>query len=124
MQHNLLSLGCISALLGLSFTPMFTESASAQCVITHTGVQLNMSRYPAEQASNVQMESTGPCTGNVSSSTATQLNIGGNGRVRQQQNVRHEMGGGKGNITGVNGPTVKSSVVVPVNIRTPNNFNP
>jgi hypothetical protein len=102
---------------------MFTESASAQCVMSHNGVQLNMSQYPAEQGSNVQMESTGPCTGNSSSTSGTQVNIGGNGRVKQQQNVRQKMEGGTGNRTGVNGPTVKIPVVVPVNVTTPKNFN-
>ncbi|MBD2296937.1 hypothetical protein H6G06_26545 [Anabaena sphaerica FACHB-251] len=124
MRHNFLSLGCISALLSLTFLPISTGSASAQCVISHVGTQLNMSRNRAEQTSNIQMESTPSCTGNVSSSRAVQVNIGGNGKVRQHQNVYHEMLGGKGNITGVNVPTVKSGVVVPVNVRTPNNFNP
>jgi len=124
MQHNLLSFGCISALLGLTLTPMFTESASAQCVMSHVGVQLNISQSQAKQGSNVQMKNTGPCTGNTTSSTATQVNIGGRGKVEQQQNVRHEMRGSKGNGTGVNGPTIKSNVIVPVNVITPKNFNP
>ena len=87
MQCNLLSTSSISALLVLTLTTVFTESAFAQCVNSHVGVQLNISRLPAKQGSNIEMESTGPCTGNVNSSTATQVNIGGQGQAEQQQNV-------------------------------------
>lgn len=123
MQYNFLSLGRISALLALTLTPVFTESAFAQCVNSHVGVQVNISERPAKQGSNIQMESTGPCTGNVNSSSATQVNIGGSEQAEQQQNVRKQTVGGRGNPTGVNGPTINNSVVVPINVRTPKNFN-
>ncbi|MEI6369608.1 MAG: hypothetical protein ACK52E_13265 [Aphanizomenon sp.] len=123
MQCNLLSTSSISALLVLTLTTVFTESAFAQCVNSHVGVQLNISRLPAKQGSNIEMESTGPCTGNVNSSTATQVNIGGQGQAEQQQNVNQQIRGGRGNPTGVNGSTINNSVVIPINVKTPKNFN-
>ena len=58
MQCNLLSTSSISALLVLTLTTVFTESAFAQCVNSHVGVQLNISRLPAKQGSKIEMEST------------------------------------------------------------------
>jgi hypothetical protein len=124
MQYNILSLSGISALLAVTLTPVFTESAFAQCVNSHVGVQLNISERPARQGSNIEMGSTRPCRGNVNSSSATQVNIGGRGQAEQQQNVNQQMRGGRGNPTGVNGPTINNAVVVPINVRTPKNFNP
>ncbi|MBD2141419.1 hypothetical protein H6F39_08570 [Anabaena sp. FACHB-1250] len=123
MQYNILSLSGISALLAVTLTPVFTESAFAQCVNSHVGVQVNISERPARQGSNIEMGSTGLCTGNVNSSSATQVNIGGRRQAEQQQNVNQQMRGGKSNPTGVNGPTINNPVVVPINVRTPKNFN-
>jgi hypothetical protein len=52
------------------------------------------------------------------------VNIGGRGQAEQQQNVNQQIRGGRGNPTGVNGPTINNAVVVPINVRTPKNFNP
>ncbi len=96
--------------------------ASAQCVQSHTGIQLNISKHQAQQSNDVQFQSQDSCTGNRSSSTSTQVNIGGDSPVRQHQEVRQEVRGSNGNPTGVNGPTVSNGVVVPVNVQTPENF--
>ena len=80
-----------------------------------------MGQSPAQQTHNTQFKNQGSCTGNVSSSTSTQVNIGGK-NPRQHQEVRHENRGGRGNPSGVNGPTVSVDVVTPINVRTPKNF--
>lgn len=97
------------------------ESASAQCVQSHTGVQLNIGKSPAQQTHSTQFENEGSCTGSVSSSTSTQVNVGGK-NPRQHQEIRHENRGGRGNRKRVNGPTVSVDVVTPINVQTPKNF--
>lgn len=109
----------LASLISLTFIP--SQSAFAQCVQSHTGVQLHMGQSPAQQTHNTQFDNQGNCTGNVSSSTSTQVNIGGD-NVRQHQQSRHESRGGRGNPSGVNGPTVSVDVVTPVNVQTPENF--
>ncbi|ACB51950.1 hypothetical protein cce_2602 [Crocosphaera subtropica ATCC 51142] len=121
MKVNYLSIGFWS-IAGLIFMPSIApQSASAQCVQSHTGVQLHMGKSPAEQTQHTQFDNQGNCTGNASSTTATQVNIGGN-NVRQHQEVRHETRGSRVNSSRVNGPTVSVDVVTPVNVQTPNNF--
>ena len=112
----------IASLLAISFAPL--KPASAQCVQAHTGVQLNIGKTPAEQTHDTQFESEEGCTGSTSSSTSTQLNIGGE-NSRQHQGARHENRRGRdsrGNPSKVNGPTVGVGTVAPVNVQTPENF--
>lgn len=116
-----LGLGFLSIVSCLAITSVMTESASAQCVQAHTGVQLNIGRSPARQTHNTQFKNQGSCTGNASSSTSTQVNIGGK-NPRQHQEVRHETRRGRPNPSGVNGPTIGIGVVTPINVRTPKNF--
>ena len=101
---------------------VFTNPVFAQCVQSHQGIQVNISKHGADQTNDVQFDNQGPCTGNVSSSTSTQVTIGGNGRNSQHQKARHSQRGGEGNPTGINGPTVSGSTVVDVDVRTPENF--
>lgn len=124
MKHRDLYLGFLSFGVCLTVASFGTRAAFAQCVISHVGVQLNMSPTPATQTANVQMYSPVSCTGNTSSSTAVQVNTGNHGNVKQHQEVFHEIRSSGGNSTAVNGPTIKNSVVVPVNVKTPNNFYP
>ncbi|EAZ91660.1 hypothetical protein [Crocosphaera chwakensis] len=116
-----LSVGLLSIASLITIPFLVPQSAFAQCVQSHTGVQLNMGKSPAEQTHNTQFDNQGSCTGNVNSSTATQVNLGGN-NPRQHQEVRQETRGGRGNPSGVNGPTVSVDVVTPVNVQTPENF--
>jgi hypothetical protein len=124
MKHKDLYLGFLCFGISLTVATFATKPALAQCVMSHVGVQLNISNTPATQTSNVQMDSPKSCRGNTSSSTAVQVNTSNNGHIRQHQEVRHEMRNNGSNRTGVNGPTIKNSVVVPINIRTPKNFHP
>ncbi|TVP63333.1 MAG: hypothetical protein EA343_08440 [Nodularia sp. (in: Bacteria)] len=123
MKHKDLYLGFLSFGMFLTVAAIATKPVIAQCVTSHVGVQLNMSNTPARQTSNVEMNSPKSCTGNSSSSTAVQVNTSNNGRVRQHQEVRHDIRN-NGRNTGVNGPSIQNSVVIPVNVRTPKNFNP
>ena len=109
----------IASLVTIAF--IVPKSAYAQCVQAHTGVQLHIGQSPAQQTHNTQFNNQGSCTGNVSSSTSTQINVGGN-NPRQHQEVRHETRGGRRNPSGVNTPTVTIDVVTPVNVQTPANF--
>ena len=61
------------------------------------------------------------CTGNVSSSNSTQVNVGGK-NPRQHQEVRHETRRGRSNPSRVHGPTVSVDAVAPINVQTPDNF--
>ncbi|WP_414551854.1 hypothetical protein [Anabaena sp. CCY 0017] len=124
MKHKDLYLSFLSVGICLTVTAIATRPVLAQCVMSHVGVQLNISNTPARQTSNVEMHSPKSCTGNTSSSTAVQVNTSNNGRVRQHQEVRHEIRNNGRNSTGVNGRTIKSNIVVPVNVKTPKNFHP
>lgn len=96
------------------------DSVSAQCVQSHTGVQLDISENRhTRQSNNIEMKSDASCSGNTSSSTNTQLNIGGEG-AEQTQRVRHSSSSSRPNPSGVNAPTIKNGVVVPVEVETPN----
>lgn len=109
----------IASLLAIPF--VIAESASAQCVQAHTGVQLNIGKSPAQQTHDTQFDNEGSCTGSVSSSTSTQVNVGGK-NPRQHQENRHGNRGGRGNPSRVDGPTISVDVVTPVNVQTPKNF--
>lgn len=120
MQITRLNAGLltIASLLTIPFATV--EPASAQCVQAHTGIQLNIGQSPAEQTHNTQFEKDESCTGNVSSSSSTQVNVGGK-NPRQHQEVRHESRG-RSNRNRVNGPTVSVDAVAPINVQTPKNF--
>ncbi|HBE19986.1 MAG TPA: hypothetical protein DEG17_02470 [Cyanobacteria bacterium UBA11149] len=122
MKFRWLIVSLLSCSTILTLGTYITKSASAQCVGSHVGIQLNMSEDPARQTSNVQMESEGSCSGNNISTQSTQFNAGGDEPVRQHQEVHQRFQGSNENPTGVNGPTVTNSVVVPVDVRTPANF--
>jgi hypothetical protein len=109
-----------TTLLPIALNPL---QASAQCIQSHTGIQLKFGE-PAKQTNNVRQTGDGPCSGNVQSSTSVQVDRNtGRGRS-QHQEVDQHFDGGRGNRTGVNGPTVRNNVVVDVNVRTPKNFKP
>lgn len=109
----------IASLFTIPFTTVLP--ASAQCVQAHTGIQLNIGQSPAEQTHNTQFEREESCTGNVSSTNSTQVNLGGN-NPRQHQEVRHKTRRNRSNPSRVNGPTVSVDVVTPINVQTPKNF--
>jgi hypothetical protein len=118
-----LSLGLLSLSGTLMLTPLMPAPASAQCVQAHAGIQLKFGE-PSEQTHNVSQTGDGPCSGNTQSSTSVQVDRDVDHRGRQHQEVNQHIEGGSGNRTGVNGPTVRNSVVVDVNVRTPKNFHP
>ena len=93
--------------------------ATAQCVQSHTGVQLHISQQSASQTSNYRASSDNSCRGNSNTSTSTQINLGGSSR--QHQEVEQNTRGSRRN-DGINRPTVSNGVVVPVEVKTPKNF--
>jgi hypothetical protein len=119
-----LSFGLIS-LMGSILLPLtlLPPQASAQCIQSHTGIQLKFGE-PAEQTNHVSQTGEGPCSGNVQSSTSVQVDRNSGRGRSQHQEVDQHLEGGRGNPTGVNGPTVRNNVVVDVNVRTPKNFKP
>ena len=111
-------------LLPLITVPLFAffliDPAQAQCVQSHVGVKLDISENKhTRQSDNIEMQSNASCSGNTSSSTATQSNIGGEG-AEQTQRVRHSNSSTNPNPSGVNAPTIQNEVVVPVEVKTPN----
>lgn len=117
------SLGLLSLGGTLMLNPFHPSPASAQCIQAHTGIQLKFGE-PAEQTHTVNQTGNGPCSGSTQSSTSVQVDRDVDHRGRQHQDVDQRLEGGRGNGTGVNGPTVRNSVVVDVNVRTPKNFKP
>lgn len=121
-QSSSLNIFLLSASTFITLGSVLVNSVSAQSVHSHTGLQLNINKDGADQTNDVQFDIQEGCTGNVTSTTSTQVAIGGSGRNRQHQEARHTTTGCKGNLTGVNGPTIKNSTVVDVDVRTPQNF--
>ncbi|ACB51422.1 unknown [Crocosphaera subtropica ATCC 51142] len=121
MKLTYLSAGLLSVTSLFCLTLVNPELASAQCVQSHTGVQVHMGQTPAEQTHNTRFENQGDCTGNASSTTSTQVQVGGD-NVRQHQESRHQTRGSSRNPSGVSGPTVSVDTVAPVDVQTPENF--
>lgn len=119
ISHLILGILPITSVIGLSTG--FNAPALAQCIQSHNGIQLNIGQ-PAEQTHNVSQTGDGPCTGNVQSSTTVQVNRNNRTGGRQHQEVKQHVEG-NANPTGINGPTVKSSIVIDANIETPEGFN-
>ena len=117
LTYGFVVISSLGAFLGVS-----TSSVSAQCVQQHVGMNVNMSRRPASQSSDVQFDNQGSCHGNASSSSSVNTNIGGRSSANQHQKVRHQTRGGSANPSGVNGPTFSNGVVVDVDVRTPKGF--
>ena len=120
MQNIRLNPGLLTIASLLTIPFAIAQPAYAQCVQAHTGIQLNIGKSPAEQTHNTQFDSEESCTGNVSSSNSTQVNVGGK-NSRQHQEVRHESRS-RSNPSRVNGPTVSVDAVAPINVQTPENF--
>ena len=119
-----LSLGILSLSASVLLPQVLNPSkVSAQCIQSHTGIQLKFGE-PAEQTHNVRQTGNGPCSGTVQSSTSVQVDKDTSRGGRQHQEVDQHLDSGRGNRTGVNGPTVRNNVVVDVNVRTPKNFKP
>ena len=122
MKNSGLSLGFVSICSSL-FGLALALPAGATCVQSHTGVQLHMGQQPAQQTNNVDQKINGACNGSTSASTSTQVSVG-RGRTQQQQNVRQEINGDRSTSSKSQGPNFQGSVVVPVNVKTPDHFNP
>lgn len=108
MKLTQLLLAC-SGIFSLNL--IITSPLLAQCVQTDVGVQVDVSRGKANQTYNRDAQKQGPCTGNTSVTSGTQVNVSGNG-VDQRREVKQRMNGGSENVTEVNGPTVQHGVNV------------
>ncbi len=94
-------------------------AARAQCVGADTSVQANISGNPQTERSNdVAFETNGSCRGNAASTTGVQLNVGGNGPVRQDRRVRQTFNGSDDS-TRPSGPTVTVKTNVGVDVYNP-----
>ena len=125
MKFKVLVFSLLSCSSFLFLAPNFTKKASAQCVQADVSIQSNLSgRGQTERSNDVVLESDGPCTGNVSVTRGVQINVGGNGRVVQQRQVRQSFQGGSGNGTGVDGTTIQQEVNVEIDVYNPvDNFS-
>ena len=87
-----------------------SEQAIAQCVQNDVGIQVSItgSREPAQQESDVQMNSQGPCTGTYTRTQSVQSVTGGTERTEQRRVVTHEITPGEENASGVSGSTVST----------------
>lgn len=123
MKFRWLPFSLISSAMALGFVPTLATSASAQCVMTDVSVQAAIrGERPAEQSNQVELRSAGPCVGNTTTQTNTQVYTGSD-RVVQQRKSRQSIQGGKGNPTGVNGPIIRVPVGVQVDVYNPA-YNP
>lgn len=99
--------GAIALLAGIS------TATRAQCVGADTSVQANISGNPNTDRSNdVVFETNGSCRGNATSTSGVQVNVGGNGPVRQERRVRQTFNGSEGGSGGA--VTVNTNVGVDV----------
>ncbi len=121
MNFFLVTLGLLSVSACLTVAPAFTTDALAQCVRTDVSVQaaIHGSRSPSQQTNNVDMSSVGSCVGNTSTSTSAQVYAGSADKVVQERASNHDLGGSRGNGTGVKGPTVTVPVQVKVDVYNP-----
>lgn len=87
-----------------------SENATAQCIQDDTSVQVSItgSRTGAQQESDVQMNSQGPCTGSYTRTQGRQITVGGTGDVEQRRSVNQNITPGEGNASGINVPTVQT----------------
>lgn len=113
-----LFLGGLSLSSGLFFLPFMKTDALAQCVVTDVAVQVAVhgSRRPARQVNDVDIESDEPCTGNTSTSTSTQLHVGGTDDVVQERTARHRIRSRRTNDYGIEGRTVAVPIEVQINV--------
>jgi hypothetical protein len=116
----MLLLGWLSSGALLPILPAFTGSAAAQCVMTDVSVQVAVrgSRQPSRQSNDVDLQNEGGCSGNSITQVGTQVYTG-SGRANQQRTSRQRITGGRGNGTGINGPTIKVPVGVQVDVYNP-----
>ncbi len=99
--------------------------AWSQCVQADVSAQINISgtKNLTNRRNNVTMENSGPCTGNASVTTGTQVNVGG--EVEQHRNVRHRTEGGSGNGTNIDGPNFQNGVNIQSDVyNSADNFEP
>ncbi|ALF54825.1 hypothetical protein ACX27_21515 [Nostoc piscinale CENA21] len=120
MKSKLVLLGWLSSSALLPILPAMTHPAAAQCVMTDVSVQVAVrgSRQPSRQSNNVDLQNQGRCSGNAITQVGTQVYTG-SGRANQQRTSRQRINGGRGNGTGINGPTIKVPVGVQVDVYNP-----
>lgn len=118
---QLLLTGC--GILAVNY--VIVSPVLAQCVQADAGVQVDTSAGRANQTYDRNMQQNGPCTGNTSVTTGTQVNTTGRGNNEQRRQVNHTMTGGSGNGTGINGPTVQGGANVQLDVDNPaDGYNP
>jgi hypothetical protein len=121
MLSKFYSVGILILPVLLSFSPLSTPRASAQCVMADVSAQIAIhgSKKPATQTNDVSMINNGPCYGNVSVNSSTQLAVT-SGEVEQHRTSSHYMGGGSSPVPGMlGGPVVKVPVGVQVDVYSP-----
>jgi hypothetical protein len=121
MLPKYLSWGLLTLPVLISFSPFSTPRASAQCVMADVSAQIAIrgSQKPSTQTNDVSMMDNGPCYGNASINTSTQLAIT-SGEVEQRRTSSHYMGGGTPPVYGIpGGPVVKVPVGVQVDVYSP-----
>jgi hypothetical protein len=107
--------GC-AAILSTSDRP-----AAATCVVSDINFQVSMngSRKATDRTNNVNQNVDPNCQGNSVSTTNVQVQRGGVERATQNREVNVNVGGGSGNRSGVNGPSVVNKTNVQIDIDNP-----
>lgn len=123
MKRFSLLLGVVSLSSVFTATPGLMTPASAQCIQSHMGIQVKYGK-PVEQTNDVTQEVEGSCSGNVQSSTIVQVDKDVDSTTPQRQVVEQRVKGGRGNGTGIEGPTIKSNMVIPVVLPVPPGYKP
>lgn len=112
-----LSLGLLSVSTLLTLATTTTKPAFAVCTTTDVNVQVGISKDPAEQSNDVDVDRDEDCFGNNSTNSSTQ--VGKGDRVRQSRRSEHRQGGGandKLRELGVETPNIDTGVDVRVNV--------
>jgi len=112
-----LSFGLFSVSTVLALAAPATKPALALCTTTDVNVQVAISKEPAQQDNNVNVDRDEDCFGNNSTHSSTQ--VGNSDTVRQKRKSEHRQGGGGNNKLrelGVETPNIDTGVDVRVNV--------
>ncbi len=115
--------GVLSAAAFLPFAPLFTSSASAQCVMLDVSNQLAIhgSQTPSTQQNNVGMAANGECVGGAAVTTNSQTAVtpGTATQVRNSQSTITDGMQNAPNVPGIGGPTIQVPVNTQVDVYSP-----
>ena len=117
MKFAVISTLCLSCSSVFAFA---MAPAHAICTMTDVSLQVAVhgSQTPTQQNNQVWMGAQGPCWGNTTTNTATQVYVG-SGSAQQERQSTHFIQGSPANPGGLSGPVIGTQIHVPVDVYSP-----